>query len=134
MPSPGSTHGCVIFVKLRQFRKDDRQHVNKHPQAQVWERGEPSDGVEYTHLHEDLYERVRLERREAGCQTHEYLPHGAELLVMNGKITCDIAGVSEPLLPWSWLRLPAGSDLVLCAQAQNTCVWIKRHLKPTVEG
>lgn len=128
--SPGSVDGCVIFVKLRQFQTDDRKYVNKMPKDQIWERADYSDAVEYKHLYEDLHESVRIERWKDGYLSHEFLPFGAELLVISGALTLQTAGKNEQLLPWSWMRLPEGATLGLSVGGQSACVWIKRHLQP----
>lgn len=130
MHSPGSISGCVIFVKLRQFQADDRQYVHKAPKDLNWERSHHSEAVEYSPLFEDLNEKVRMERWNAGYSAHEFLPFGGELLVVSGALTLQTAGREEPLSAWSWVRLPAGATLTLSVGGQSACVWIKRHLKP----
>ncbi len=130
MHSPGSDPGCVIFVKLRQFQAEDRKYVNKKPEDQIWERADHTDSLEYKHLYEDLQEMVRIERWKEGYRTCEFLPFGAELLVISGALTFDTDGMNEQLLPWSWIRLPAGSTLTLCVGGQSACVWVKRYLQP----
>lgn len=130
MHSPGSVDGCVIFVKLRQFQRDDRKFVNKMPKDQIWESDDHSAEAEYKHLYEDLHESVRIERWEAGHCTYEFLPFGAELLVISGALALKTGDREEQLLPWSWMRLPAGAKLSLAVKEQGACVWIKRHLRP----
>jgi quercetin dioxygenase-like cupin family protein len=41
--APGSQEGCTIFVKLRQFRQDDHEHLIRRPGE--GERVDPSPGV-----------------------------------------------------------------------------------------
>ena len=65
--TPGSTPGCIIFVKLWQFQPDDRTfvHANLSKLAAVADRHR--NGVSVTPLYKDAFEDVRLEIWEPGA-------------------------------------------------------------------
>lgn len=113
---PGSQHkphsqsGCLILVKLQQFRPDDRNHLVVSP----------SQSTESTILFND-YEQVHWLRAQDNLKlTAEDHPGGIELLLLNG--ACDYAG-----RPWSagtWIRLPATS-LSTVELAAGAEAWVK---------
>ena len=101
--APGSETGCIIFVKLWQFRSDDRHKVLRRPD----EAGAmlPRPGVHSSRLlFEGVDERVMLESWAAGAAIDLANANGLELLVIDGGFTHG----SDILERWSWLRLPAG--------------------------
>ena len=107
---PGSEQGCVIFVKLWQFRRDDDAYVAL--------RG--ADGT----LFDNGHEQVRLETW-AGDQDVELAdPEGLELLVLDGSFS----DATETFARHSWLRLPAGMDLRVRTGAEGARVWRKSGL------
>ena len=107
---PGSEAGCVIFVKLWQFRRDDRTYVA------------PRNG-EGT-LFDNGHEQVRLENwapdQDIACDN----PEGLELLVLDGSFS----NAGETFARLSWLRLPAGTPLHAEAGNQGARVWLKAGL------
>lgn len=117
---PGSASGCTIFVKLWQFDPADRMSVkidmNEVPLLVV------RPGVLAATLYEDARETVRLHQWAPGARIEEYMPGGAELLVLDG--TFSEAG--EALHPFSWLRIPIGGKLNAVAGEKGARVWIKR--------
>ncbi len=56
--APGSEKGCVLFVKLWQFRKDDKERIVRRPDQGVRERD--ADGVESILLYDHPLEQVRI--------------------------------------------------------------------------
>src|SRR5690348_16330659 len=82
--TPGSTDGCTIFVKLRQFDPADRTGVrldtNDLPMVDV--PGRP--GVKASALFHDRREDVRLEQWSPGATVPLAPEGGMEILVMNG--------------------------------------------------
>lgn len=113
---PGSEHkpysqsGCLILVKLQQFRPDDHNHI-------VVASAQP---VESTVLFND-YEQVHWLRPHDNLRlTAEDHPGGIELLLLSG--ACDYAG-----RPWgagTWIRLPATSISTI-ELAAGSEAWVK---------
>lgn len=119
--TPGSEGGCVIFVKLWQFRKDDAATVRLKPGE-----GEPAPapaGISRTRiLFDNTHEEVRMEDWRANETVLVKNPEGIELLVLEGCIY-DGTGRFDPL---SWLRFPAGTDLTAQIGADGARVWWKK--------
>jgi hypothetical protein len=117
--TPGSRLGCVIFVKLWQFRKDDSQTVALAPAARpaaAW------PGVARSELlFDNGHEEVRIEDWQAGGTVEIANPRGLELLVLNGEFSDGV----EKLDRLSWLRLPPGTHLKARTGPGGACVWIK---------
>jgi anti-sigma factor ChrR (cupin superfamily) len=130
--TPGSTPGCVIFVKLWQFDPADRSHVriDMNKIGAVADPGRP--GVRVTPLFEDAHEQVRLERWAPGAAARITAAGGAELLVLDGAATSD----GETLHKHSWLRAPDGAGIALTAGVDGARIWVKTgHLREiTVPG
>ena len=125
--TPGSALGCIIFVKLWQFDKDDRNQFRK---TMADELCAPVDGVATTELHRDTRETVTYSQLDAGA-THENRDAGGiEMLVIAGSVS--VGG--ETLGKWAWLRLPEGQPLTATAGSDGAKLWIKtghlRHAKP----
>jgi hypothetical protein len=118
--APGSEMGCVIFVKLWQFRNDDEDSVVRRPgeaQANGLRPGVTSSSL----LFEGSDERVIIEDWRAGAEIVLANTEGLELLVLSGDFTYD-GGV---LQRWSWLRLPAGDPLRAQVGPEGARVWCK---------
>lgn len=107
---PGSEQGCVIFVKLWQFRRDDQDYV-------ALSKG---DGVLFDNGHEE----VRIETWGADQDIDLANGHGLELLVLDGSFS----DATETFSGLSWLRLPAGMKLRAHSGADGARVWIKAGL------
>lgn len=103
--SPAAKDGCVIFVRLWQFRTGDTEQIVRDPAD--------AQGV----LFDDGHESVS--RETLSGQIFRANPRGLELLVISGHLHL----ATETLGPWDWLRLPAGQALE--ARAEAACVWIK---------
>ena len=117
--TPGSTAGCVIFVKLWQFRKDDDAFVVKRPgegPAAAW------PGVAASRkLFDNGHEEVRLEDWEPNATVEIANPRGLELLVVEGGFHDGM----EEFAPLSWLRLPPGEHFNARTGATGARVWSK---------
>lgn len=118
--APGSEAGCIIFVKLWQFRKDDRERIVRRPGE-----GEPADlrlgVVSSLILFEGADERVMLEEWQAGAEMELASASGLELLVISG----DFSDAVQTRGRWAWLRLPAGERLNVSVGRQGARVWYK---------
>ena len=104
---PGSEQGCVIFVKLWQFRQDDHATVALRN----------GDGT----LFDNGHEHVRLEAWPAGRDIELPNRHGLELLVLDGSFS----NRSELFGRHSWARLPAGMNLHVRTGAEGARIWLK---------
>ena len=103
--SPRSDPGCVIFVKLRQFKTGDSVRVVVDTNAGGWQQG-PKEGLHVLPLHEFETERVALLRLDPGSSFAEHdHPGGEEFFVLDG-VLADEHGSYEK---GTWLRNPAGS-------------------------
>ncbi len=118
--APGSTDGCIIFVKLWQFRRDDLQPVARRPGE--GQRHEPDWGQAASLiLFDDTYEQVRIDEWAAGASINIPNARGLEMLVLSGRF----AESGEALSRWSWLRLPPGEALRARAGKNGMRAWIK---------
>ena len=128
---PGSRHaprtgpGCIIFVKLRQMRSDDRQRVVIDTRSSTWERGDTAG-----HSRLPLYakagdEMVDLQRLEAGRALPPYeCADGEEILLLEGQLEDEHGSYAAGC----WIRNPAGHRHRL-GSTIGACFWSKRsHL------
>ena len=124
--TPGSTKGCVIFVKLWQFDPDDRTfiHAQRHKLGAVADRYR--DGVLSSPLYKDDREEVRFEQWLAGHTIQLDVSGGAEVFVLEG----GFRQAGDDLRRHSWLRMPAGASCEMQAGPDGATVWIKTgHLR-----
>jgi anti-sigma factor ChrR (cupin superfamily) len=119
--TPGSQSGCVIFVKLWQFDRQDRTHVRIDTTRLPFLQDARREGVEVMQLFQDADENVRLERWRPGARVVVDAPGGIELLAIAGAF--EEGG--ETFSAQSWLRLPVGSTLAATAGAEGCKVWVK---------
>jgi len=118
--APGSESGCTIFVKLWQFRADDRERVILRP-GEGATAGLRPGAISSSILFESARERVMLEEWEAGATLDLPNPVGLELLVLEG----GFADRTDSLNRWSWLRLPPGESLNARVGPHGARVWFK---------
>ena len=132
--TPGSAPGCVIFVKLWQFRPDDRCQLRLDTGAMPFQPADRRPGVGLMPLFQDDREEVRLERWAPGARISLPVPAGAELLVLEG----GFEEGGETFAVQSWLRLPSGSALRAAAGPGGCRIWLKtghlRHLQTAPEA
>ena len=127
--TPGSTPGCIIFVKLWQFDPDDRTfvHANLDKLGSVPDRNR--DGAHVSPLYKDSREDVRFERWDPGATVSVDGRGGAEIFVLEGGFEQG----GDALRLHSWLRMPPGSDIRATAGPEGARVWIKTgHLAELV--
>ncbi|ONG59139.1 cupin [Pseudoroseomonas deserti] len=123
---PGTSHvpaardGCVIFVRLWQYRQGDQTQVVRQPgQGQPVE---PRPGAtSATVLFNDGHEEVRLEAWSAGGLVTVANPRGLEFLVHSGALTAN----GEAMGSQGWGRLPVGTDLQAEVGPAGATVWLK---------
>ena len=126
--SPRSPVGCLLFVRLMQFRAHDRNRtVVLRNAGQPWP---PTfDAAANQLLYVDNRERVEIIAfafEEETCISHH---GGLELLVLAGSLTCG----GELLQEHGWLRLPPNRTLVARAGQHGCAVWIKTgHICPAI--
>jgi hypothetical protein len=117
---PASKNGCIIFVRLWQFRADDRATTVRQP-GEGQELATRPGAVSARRLFEDGYEEVRVETWRAGARVAVENPLGLEFLVLSGGLSVE----GEILEPQSWGRLPAGMALYAEPDAEGATVWMK---------
>jgi anti-sigma factor ChrR (cupin superfamily) len=102
-----SRHGCVLFVKLRQYAGSGRQHVAVDTRRRVWQSDE-DDAVGVIPLYRDQgypeeIQLVRLRPKSvAPSHVHE---GGAEVFVLEGSFSDENGSYEQG----SWVRYPDGS-------------------------
>lgn len=119
--TPGSEEGCILFVKLWQFDPQDRTetYLNIERMARLSDPRRP--GVLVSPLHRDRREDVRVEFWAADAQMDLDMPHGGEILVLEG----GFSEGGETFTSQSWLRLPPGSTLRARTGWRGAKVWVK---------
>ena len=116
--TPGSDAGCVIFVKLWKFDKDDRTQFRK-PKIEAL--GAPLAGVATAELHRDTREIVTYSQIDPRAALWNNDAGGIEMLVIAGSVT----EAGDTLGKGDWLRLPEGQSLHAVAGDDGAKVWIK---------
>ena len=117
---PASEDGCIIFVRLWQFRAEDEAQIVRQPGN--GDETEPRKGAtKASVLFDDGQEKVCLEDWAAGETVTVGNVRGLEFLVLSGELT--IGG--ERLAPQGWGRLPGGVDLNATAGPRGARVWFK---------
>ncbi|MCA1439965.1 cupin domain-containing protein [Ensifer sp. IC4062] len=117
---PAAKEGCIIFVRLWQYRDGDQTQIVRQPGE--GHRATPRPGASAaTILFDDGREEVRLEDWQADETVAVANTRGLEFLVLSGGLT--IGG--ETLAPQSWGRLPAGTDLTAIIGPEGARIWLK---------
>jgi quercetin dioxygenase-like cupin family protein len=118
--APGSADGCVILVKLWQFKTGDQERLVCRPGEGVPQETR-SGAVSSRVLYDADDERVLREDWEPEATIHLENPEGLELLVLAGELT----EKDELLDCWTWLRLPAGQPFDAVVGKGGARVWMK---------
>ena len=104
--APFSRDGCLIFVKLRQYPGQRRQHLALQTETMNWQSAEKA-GLQKKLLYQQagFADHSRLEQWAAGTAgIKRAYTGGAEILVIEGELE-DASGCYAP---GHWLRLPVG--------------------------
>lgn len=118
--APGSETGCIIFVKLWQFRADDCERTVRRPGEGARAGLHPGVASSIV-LFEGAGERVMMEEWRPGADIELANPQGLELLVLAG----GFVNGADTLERWSWLRLPGGQSLNAKIGPEGARVWFK---------
>lgn len=117
---PASKDGCTIFVRLWQFRDDDRDQIVRRPAE-----GRPieprSGAASAIELFDDGFENIRFESWMAGGAITVENARGLEMLVLSGSLSIG----DQMLISQSWARLPAGEALHAVCGPEGAKVWLK---------
>ena len=117
---PASKDGCTIFVRLWQFRADDRAQTVRQPGK--GKQVPPRTGAAVaTILFDDGHEEVRFEDWQPEASVTVENTDGLEFLLLSGSVRVG----NEMLEPQAWGRLPAGMDLHAQALHEGARVWMK---------
>ncbi|MBE9030612.1 cupin domain-containing protein [filamentous cyanobacterium LEGE 11480] len=123
--TPGSQPGCVILVKLWQFKRDDRTQLVVETAHQEFTPLPGLSDVTVLPLFQDDVEEVRLEKWAPATRIDRPVTHGLEIFVTAGSFHVG----DELFCINSWLRLPPNSRLQAVAGAAGAQVWLKQgHL------
>lgn len=124
--TPGSTPGCVIFVKLWQFDPADRTQVRIDTNRMTPVEDAKRSGVSVVPLFRDERETVGLEYWAENAEIGLDAAGGMEVLVLDG----DFSEGGDTLQRHDWLRLPVGASGKAIAGSRGAKVWIKTgHLR-----
>lgn len=119
--------GCVIFVKLQQFERDDQEQFVIDTTTAAFE--PPAAGIEVLRLHAFGTERVTLVRwaPNTAFERHAHR-RGEEILVIDGAFYDDDGGYPAG----TWIRSPRGSEHAPFTRDEGALVYIKvGHLPAT---
>ena len=124
--TPGSESGCIMLVKLWQFRTEDRTHVRLNTNFMQAVPDRRTANVSVMPLYQDQQEEVSLQHWDANSSINIPADDGVEVMVIDG----DFVEGSDQLEAQSWIRLPLASSLNAKTGANGAKVWIKRnHLR-----
>ena len=124
--NPFSKDGCIIFVKLRQFNKDDTTRVVKKTYNLPWHKGLVS-GLFVMPLHEYEAEHAALVKWEPNTifSAHKHWG-GEEILVLEGVFYDEFGSYPKG----SWIRSPHLSQHAPFTKDEGALIFVKTgHLK-----
>ncbi len=100
--APGSTDGCTLFVKLRQFQESDAERVRIDTGQTEWLQG-LAPGLSVMPLHQFRHENVALVRWQPKTffQRHSHFG-GEEVLVLEGVFQDEYGAYPKG----TWMRSP----------------------------
>jgi anti-sigma factor ChrR (cupin superfamily) len=113
--APFSENGCTLFVKLRQYPGQDRNHIALQTAQAPWI---PSvrkiSSWKKLYAQEPYSDFMRLEAWDTPAELGQInFPQGAELFVLKGSFSEESASYSTH----SWLRIPPGGSITPSSDA-----------------
>lgn len=118
--APAAAEGATIFVRLWQFRAEDRTPIVRRPGE--GDRVTPRSGGEHALiLFQDGHEEVRLEEWQAGARLTVENKNGLEYLLVAGSLVAN----GDAIAPQDWGRLPGGMDLEAHVGEGGASIWMK---------
>ena len=124
---PGSRHtpvveeGCLLFVKLRQFAKDDSETVCINTKDTPWRQG-MVPGLQVMPLHEHHGISTALVRWAPNTIFNAHIhPGGEEIFVLEGVFHDENGAYPKG----SWLRSPCYSKHAPFTQAEGALIYVK---------
>ncbi|WGD48749.1 cupin domain-containing protein [Bradyrhizobium sp. CB1650] len=117
---PASKDGCTIFVRLWQFRDDDRNQIVRRP-AEGRPLAPTSGAASAIELFDDGHESVRIESWMPGRTVMIENARGLEALVLAGSLSIG----DQMLTSQGWIRLPPGEALRAVSGPEGARVWVK---------
>ena len=124
--APFSHRGCTIFVKLRQYGGERREHVVVDTKSANWTPG-PVPGVDLLPLYHNARhpETMELLHFSGGASLpHHDCPGGTEIFVLDGVLEDGDGSHAAG----SWLRLPDGAASTLRSKKGCTLYTKRGHL------
>ena len=113
--------GCVIFVKLQQFERDDQAQFATDTSTADFEPG-ASEGIERLKLHEFGTERVALIRWAPNTAVARHVhKRGEEVFVIEGAFYDDDGEYPAG----TWIRSPHGSEHAPFTRSEGALVYVK---------
>jgi anti-sigma factor ChrR (cupin superfamily) len=105
--APRSERGCVLFVKLCQYRGEGRERIVLDSQQLEWRLGDaPGVTIKTLYASPRFPEQVILERLEPGANIPlHFHPRGEEILVLVGALEDEYGAYPRG----AWVRNPCGS-------------------------
>jgi anti-sigma factor ChrR (cupin superfamily) len=117
--SPYSKDGCILFVKLAQFQKDDDKQLVIDTQKESWLDG--IGGLKVMPLHCHIHEHTALVKWPKNEQFHTHNHFGGEeIFVIMGTFQ-DQFGIYPQ---GSWIRSPHNSQHKPFVE-EDTIIWVK---------
>ena len=118
---PFSKHGCLIFVKLRQFQNNDSAKIIKNTNNLPWFQGLVS-GLKVMPLHEYKSEHVALVKWEPNTifNAHKHWG-GEEILVIDGVFYDEYGSYPKG----SWIRSPHLSSHKPFTKNEGAIIFVK---------
>lgn len=117
--SPFSKEGCVLFVKLAQFQKDDNQQLVVNTHTKEWVDG--IGGLKVMPLHSHIHEHTALVKwpKNEVFQPHNHFG-GEEILVLKGTFQDQFGKYPKG----TWVRSPHNSNHHPFV-TEETIIWVK---------
>ncbi len=122
--APRTREGCLIFVKLCQYRGKDRPRIVVDTGALEWQPG-PAPGIRIKHLYSQTGypETVVLMKLDAGATFGpERYSRGAEALILDGSA---LDGQNH-CPKGTWIRIPPG-DVFALSSPEGCTVYLKTN-------